>query len=218
MTHILLVRHGQANSAARDEASYDRLSQLGREQARWLGAHLREGGERFAQAVSGTLNRQVETLEEMGVAEAAPVQDPRLNELEYFTMAQAFEAEHGVPMPIDRPAFLEHLPAMFAAWERGEIEGAPETFAAFEARIADMLAELSQGKSPVVAVTSGGVIGMALRVALRLDIRAFAHLCLSIENTSIHRLQVLPSGLALAQFNACPHLEPRERRRSRTHL
>lgn len=218
MTQILLVRHGQANSAARDEADYDRLSPLGREQARWLGAHLRDCGERFARATSGTLRRQAETLREMDVAETPPEQDPRLNELEYFTMAQAFEAEHGVPMPPDRPAFLRHLPAMFGAWSRGEIAGAPEPFEAFETRVAEALADLARGRGPVVAVTSGGVIGMALKVALRLDVAALSHLCLSIENSSIHRLMVLPEGLALAQFNACPHLEPRGRRQSRTHL
>lgn len=154
----------------------------------------------------------------MAVAETPPARDPRLNELEYFTLAQAFEAEHGVAMPQDRAAFLTHLPRMFGAWARGEIAGAPETFESFETRVADVLRELSAGHGPSVAVTSGGVIGMAMRIALRLDIDAFALMCLSIENTSVHRLQMMPSGLALAQFNACPHLEPQERRLSRTHL
>ncbi|SIS85226.1 Broad specificity phosphatase PhoE [Roseivivax lentus] len=218
MSQILLVRHGQANSAARDEAEYDRLSDLGRAQARWLGAHLKGSGERFSHAVSGTLQRQSETLAEMAVAETAPAQDPRLNELEYFTLAQAFEAEHGVAMPQDRPEFLTHLPRMFAAWSRGDISAAPEPFEAFETRVAEVLSDLAAGRGPTIAVTSGGVIGMAIRIALRLDIEAFALMCLSIENTSVHRLQIMPSGLALAQFNACPHLEPQDRRHSRTHL
>lgn len=218
MSQILLVRHGQANSSARDEVAYDRLSDLGRLQARWLGAHLRDNGERFRHSVSGTLERQSETLAEMGVSETAPARDPRLNELEYFTLAQAFEAEHGVPIPQDREEFLSHLPRMFRAWAAEDIAGAPEPFAAFEARVADALRDLAAGGGPTIAVTSGGVIGMALRIALRLDIDAFALMCLSIENTSVHRLQILPSGLALAQFNACPHLEPQDRRHSRTHL
>ena len=40
MLHLTLVRHGQANSDARDESSYDQLSVLGHQQARWLGAHF----------------------------------------------------------------------------------------------------------------------------------------------------------------------------------
>jgi len=37
MSHITLIRHGQANTGARDEQSYDRLSALGHQQAAWLG-------------------------------------------------------------------------------------------------------------------------------------------------------------------------------------
>lgn len=44
MTHITLIRHGQANTEARDEVSYDRLSELGHQQAAWLGAHLESSG------------------------------------------------------------------------------------------------------------------------------------------------------------------------------
>ena len=36
MSHVTLVRHGQANSSARDELGYDRLSELGWQQAEWL--------------------------------------------------------------------------------------------------------------------------------------------------------------------------------------
>ncbi|HCJ01221.1 MAG TPA: histidine phosphatase family protein, partial [Sulfitobacter sp.] len=42
MSHITLIRHGQANSQAKDEISYDKLSPLGHEQAAWLGDHLRQ--------------------------------------------------------------------------------------------------------------------------------------------------------------------------------
>ncbi len=41
MSHITPIRHGQANTGARTEADYDRLSPLGHQQAAWLGDHLR---------------------------------------------------------------------------------------------------------------------------------------------------------------------------------
>ena len=41
MVELTLVRHGQAQTGARDEASYDSLSNLGH-QARWLGEVLRQ--------------------------------------------------------------------------------------------------------------------------------------------------------------------------------
>ena len=44
MSNITLIRHGQANTGARDEISYDRLSDLGHRQASWLGTPLRETG------------------------------------------------------------------------------------------------------------------------------------------------------------------------------
>ena len=37
MSQITLVRHGQANSGAQDEAGYDALSDLGARQSAWLG-------------------------------------------------------------------------------------------------------------------------------------------------------------------------------------
>ena len=63
MSFITLVRHGQANSSARDEGSYDRLSDLGWQQARWLGGYFEQTGEKFARVYSGTLRRHVETVE-----------------------------------------------------------------------------------------------------------------------------------------------------------
>lgn len=55
MSHITLVRHGQANTNARSEAEYDRLSDLGHQQAAWLGAHLRESANHHPRIYSGTL-------------------------------------------------------------------------------------------------------------------------------------------------------------------
>ncbi len=43
MSKITLIRHGQANNTATDEAGYDRLSDLGRQQARWLGEYMPSG-------------------------------------------------------------------------------------------------------------------------------------------------------------------------------
>ena len=42
MVQIFLVRHGQANSEAKDEISYDKLSSLGKLQAGWLGQYFKK--------------------------------------------------------------------------------------------------------------------------------------------------------------------------------
>ena len=216
MSYITLVRHGQANTTARDEAGYDRLSALGTQQAAWLGQHLTHTGEHFPRAYRGSLQRHRETAEAMGRPDAHT--DPRLNEMAFFTMAQLYEDQHGAAIPDSREDFALHLPRMIAAWEAGEIDGAPESFAAFEARVKGGLAEIAEGEGRAIVVTSGGVIGMALRITMGLDITAMARVCLAVENTSLSRWLPLHGSLALTQFNALPHLESPERQFARTHL
>ncbi|MDJ0821839.1 MAG: histidine phosphatase family protein [Paracoccaceae bacterium] len=219
MAHVTLVRHGQANTTARDETSYDNLSDLGRQQSRWLGEHFVTSGERFARVYCGTLNRHRQTAEAIGVeGKSAMVEDARLNELEYFTLAHLFQTQHGVAIPEDREGFVTHLPQLFTAWKDGKIADAPESFEAFEERVGTALHEITGGEGRALVVTSGGLIGMAMRVTMGLGLDALAHACLAIENTSVHRWQPLPTGLALTQFNALPHLQSPERQFARSHL
>ncbi len=219
MSFVTLVRHGQANSSARDEDGYDRLSDLGWQQARWLGGHFRQTGERFARVYTGTLRRHVETAQGIGADCAAPVmRDARLNELAYFTMAQKLEDQHGVAMPLDRESFVDHLPVLFRHWQDGLLHDIPESFEAFEARVGAALRDIAAGDGRALVVTSGGLIGMAMRIVMRLDLAALAHACLAIENSSLHRIQPLSTGLAMTQFNAVPHLEAPDRHFARSHI
>ncbi|WP_300440061.1 histidine phosphatase family protein [uncultured Mameliella sp.] len=219
MSFITLVRHGQANSSARDEGSYDRLSDLGWQQARWLGGYFEQTGEKFARVYSGTLRRHVETVEGISPASLAePVQDARLNELAYFDMAQLMETQHGIAIPGDREEFILHLPQLLTMWRDGVLDGAPESWASFESRVTEALTEIAGGEGRALVVTSGGLIGMAMRVIMTLELKAMAHLCLAIENSSLHRIQPLATGLAMTQFNALPHLDSPERQHARSHL
>jgi len=219
MSFITLVRHGQANSSARDEGSYDRLSDLGWQQARWLGGYFEQTGEKFARVYSGTLRRHVETVEGISPASLAePVQDARLNELAYFDMAQLMETQHGIAIPGDREEFILHLPQLLTMWRDGVLDGAPESWASFESRVTEALTEIAGNDRGPLVVTSGGLIGMAMRVIMTLELKAMAHLCLAIENSSLHRIQPLATGLAMTQFNALPHLDSPERQHARSHL
>jgi len=219
MSYITLVRHGQANTSARDETSYDQLSDLGAQQARWLGEHLSRTGEHFPRLFSGTLQRQRETAASIALANhAEPQIDPRFNELEFFTLATLYRDQHGVPIPEDREDFTDHLPRLFAAWQADEIDNPPETFSAFESRIREALEDVGAGEGRALVITSGGVIGMAMRITLGLDLHSYARACLAVENTSLSRWLPLRGSLALTQFNALPHLEHPERQFARTHL
>ncbi|MWD27882.1 histidine phosphatase family protein [Aquicoccus sp. SCR17] len=219
MSHVTLIRHGQANSAARDETSYDRLSELGHRQAAWLGAHFDGSGERFARVYCGTLRRHRETAQSMGAADHAEViEDPRLNELSYFDLAQIFEAQHGVAVPLNREEFAVHMPRMFTAWSENRLEGAPESFDAFRARTTEALMEIAAGEGRALVVTSAGLIAMCLKVTMDLGLPAMAHACLAVMNTSVHRFQPLGEALLMTQFNAIPHLETPDRQFAQTHL
>ncbi|WP_420585879.1 histidine phosphatase family protein [Ruegeria sp.] len=216
MSYITLVRHGQANSAARDEGNYDKLSDLGHQQARWLGAHLKENQAFYPRVYSGTLTRHIETAASMGLSE--PIRDPRLNEVEYFRMSQLFKEQHGEPLPETREGFIEHLPKTFAAWQRGEIEDTPETFDEFETRVGDVLREIGTEGGPAIVVTSGGLISMVVRIAMGLDLASMSRVALAIMNTSLHRLHPIGPQLSPVLFNAVPHLEAPDRRYAQTHL
>ena len=210
---IILVRHGQANSAAQDEDGYDRLSDLGRQQAAWLGQWLRDQDERFDRILAGTLRRHRQTAEAMGIADAEP--DARLNEMDYFNLGAAMRDRHGVPLP-GPDDFATHAPRLMEAWHAAEIMG-NESFADFEARVTGVFAEAAVPGRRVLCITSGGVIGMCVRHLLRLDPTRMAHILMPILNTSIHRVHVAPHGTYLSGFNAAPHLDHAERRHARTH-
>jgi len=213
MGEIVLVRHGQANRAATDEAAYDRLSELGRQQSLWLGEWIAEREAPFDRVLSGSLDRHTGTARAMGFT---PWTDARLNEMDYFNLGAALAERAGVPMPVSADDFAVHVTQVMEAWHRAEIEG-NESFAAFEARVTSVLTEAATPGVRVLCVTSGGVIGMMLRHLLGLDAAAFARVLLPIFNTSVHRIHVAPHGAYLAGFNAVPHLEIPDRAHARTH-
>ena len=214
MGELVLVRHGQANSAAQDETGYDRLSDLGRQQARWLGDWLRTHDDPFDHVLRGGLRRHRETADCMGALGAAPEVDTRLNELDYFNLAQAHATATGKPAPTPE-TFVTHITDIMQAWHRAEIQG-EESYASFEARVAEMLTIAARPGRRVLCVTSGGVIGMMVRHILDLDIARLAHLLVPIRNCSIHRVTVLPQAQILSGFNATPHLDAPDRRHART--
>ncbi len=219
MAQITLIRHGQANSGATDEVGYDSLSPLGHQQSDWLGQYLGDTDTRYSRVYTGSLIRHRETALAMGAQlHAEPVIDERLNEITYFDLSNRMHEQFGLPMPTDRDGFIDHLPLVFTAWQDGRIEGAAESYHDFQSRVDDVLHEIAAGKGDALVVTSGGLIGMAMRVAMGLETGALARLVLAILNTSVHRMQIVGSGLALTQFNAVPHLERPDRRHAQTYI
>jgi broad specificity phosphatase PhoE len=216
MSHITLIRHGQANSTAKDELSYDRLSPLGHEQAAWLGEHLRHSETHHTRLYTGTLTRHIETAEGMDTG-LTPIRDARLNELEYFTLAGLLEQQHRIPFP-QPGGFAQHLPQVFDYWKAGKITDTPESYRQFEDRVQSALHEIADGDGPALVVTSGGLISMVMAQAMGLGIPAMSRLALAIVHTSMHRLFPIDGHWSPVLFNAVPHLDTPDRRPAQTHM
>lgn len=218
MSRVMLVRHGQAQTGAVDEASYDRLSALGEKQADWLGQYLAGTHHRINRVISGTMRRQRQTAARVASALGmAPQEDDRLNEINYFALAASMQERHAVDAPTDRAGFLVHFPQVMAAWKNGAIENPDECFADYEARVHSILeeAELHDG---TMLVTSGGIIGMAMRHILDLETNAFSHILLQTNNASMHRYEVEFGERRLVTFNATPHFDTPGREKARTFI
>ncbi|MEL6701190.1 MAG: histidine phosphatase family protein [Pseudomonadota bacterium] len=215
MAEIVLVRHGQANSAAQDEHSYDQLSDLGHQQAAWLGDHFRATNPHFDHIVCGDMRRHVETA--AGIGHTDTEIDARWNELGYFALADALQARDGTPHPGPGGDFTTHVDRVFTHWKADELDGVPETFAQFETRIVTALTELADRGGRALVCTSTGVIAMVHRHVLGLSHAGHMKIIVQTANTSVHRVEYLHERFFMAEFGATPHLDTPDRRASRTH-
>lgn len=211
MTEIYLIRHGQASFGA---ANYDALSDHGRQQARWLGAHFARLGIRPARVISGSLSRQIDTAQEiragMGAEDwPAPEVHPGLDEYDAELMAANWWGDRPRPDHDDRKGHFRGLMQALAAWQKDEVEAA-ETWASFEARTRAALEDAKrQADGPVFVSTSGGVIGEIMRKALDAPAPTWIKVHMQVRNGGYSRLIAGRSGISMASFNETPHLDAR---------
>ena len=147
MTELVLVRHAQASFGADD---YDRLSELGWRQSRWLGEYFAERGTTFDCVLRGSLRRHAETV--AGIAEGlsgspGAGEDARLNEYDSHALLQAHLKGRPMPQSTDRREHFRLLREAMYAWTDGSLEATPvgnplEPFAEFRSRVLDALGEL----------------------------------------------------------------------------
>ncbi|MHA3916408.1 histidine phosphatase family protein [Halovulum sp. GXIMD14793] len=217
MGELVLVRHAQASFGTED---YDRLSPLGLQQADWLGAYFNAHDLQFDRVLRGDLRRHRETASGIASRHSLPEVevDPRLNEFHYDGLEKRYLAATGTDAPSGRPDFLQLFPQLLTSWETGELDGAGESYAEFQARIHAALDDALDPGKTVLVVTSGGVIGVAIRRALNLSPEATADVILCTHNASVHRFIWEGDRLRLALFNACPHLDPQDRVFARTYI
>lgn len=217
MPEVLLVRHAQASFGTDD---YDRLSELGHRQSRWLGEYFAGRGARFDRVVTGTLRRHRETL--AGIAAALPglPAAQALEGLDEYNADQLLEAHarasgtERLARNADRRAHFRLLREVLGAWVDGTLDGAPHrSFAAFEAGVREALAAAcAPGAERVLVVSSGGPISTALCQVLGAVPRTMVELNLQTRNTGVSELRASSRAVACVGFNAVPHLDVPARR------
>jgi len=212
LTEIYTVRHGQASFGAAD---YDKLSELGWRQARWLGEHWRAAGMDFDRIVCGDLLRHRETAQgicaglELDVSQIELL--PQLNEFDFHSVMRSYgeRAPHEVPPAGGgRAEYYRFLKKAMLAWSAGAICPA-ESWGDFEGRIDSALQSIGAAPkgSRTLVVSSGGAIAMMVRRVLDAHADTVIKLNMQIKNTAVSRFFAGTSGINLHSFNHVPHLE-----------
>ncbi|WP_193165885.1 histidine phosphatase family protein [Microbulbifer hainanensis] len=216
MAEFYIVRHGQASFGAAD---YDKLSDLGWRQARWLGEHWRDARMQFDRVLCGDLLRHRETAQ--GICEGLDLDVsrvelvPHLNEFDFHSMMRSYGERdpHSVPAKdAGRADYYRFLKKAMLAWANGEITPT-ETWRAFEQRIEDGLKVIGSGPkgSTTLVVSSGGAIAMMVRQVLGAHAETVTKLNMQIKNTSVSQFFSSADSVSLHSFNHVPHLESEER-------
>ena len=223
MAELILVRHGQASFGA---DNYDKLSDLGWRQSRWLGEHFAERGATFDRVHRGSLRRHAETL--TGIAEGMgrtleAAADPRLDEYNADALLEAHLKGGPRPKGGDRREHFRILREAMYAWTDGTLSGKPggapfEAFADFRGRVLGALGELRKGSAKrVLVVSSGGPISTILAEVLGMPLRGVVDLNLQTRNTGITELQAGATRIHCVSFNNVPHLVRPDRAGSLTY-
>lgn len=222
MPHLYLVRHAQPDFSG----DYDSVTALGLQQSAWLGQHFAQRGLRFARVVSGSLQRQLHTLETaLQQLPGAPrrLVDPRFNEYDAASVLSAFHPGDEAAMRAagDRRGYFTAVRSALQAWAAlEEVPAGLESWHTFGARVtaaADAACADLGRSDAVLVVTSGGVIGRLVAATLGAGAEAAIQLNLQTRNTGVTELVRGRSACRLVAFNAIPHLEHADRAHAITH-
>ncbi len=231
MSHIILVRHGQASFL---EPSYDKLCANGEVQSRLLGEYWSRRGVVFDRAYSGPRVRQLETARivaeayrgaSVGFPETAVMSEfdeyaaeavlrqclPQLLQVnaEVKELHRAYEesSETGER----RKTFQRLFEAVIGKWVAGEVTAAGvESWHEFCLRVDRGLAQVVCETPPAgsaVVFTSAGPIGAAMRRALHLSEEDTLQLTWMSRNASFSEFLASGERFTLSTFNAHPHLD-----------
>jgi broad specificity phosphatase PhoE len=217
---VYVVRHGQA---AFGTEHYDRLTEIGFQQAQQLGGYLERRHVRFDAVFTGTLRRQIETARAIfdGHSELAarPLQEifPSLDEYNPEAVMKALTGNYPAPAAAavrrDPLVVREHfriLREALMAWaeDRTQPEGMPP-WQEFQGGAVAVLTEARQRfpDGNVLIVSSGGPIAAIVAAALNAPPATAVELNLRIRNSSLTEFATTPRRHHLVSFNGLPHID-----------
>ena len=225
MSMIYMIRHGQASFGKED---YDRLSPLGKRQARILAQHLLDTGFQPDAVYSGTMARQTATAKEvLDLYRGANRKAPELQMLNGFNEydTAAIVTALFPDMVKDDPSLNDELQKMYASkdsfkrvfeaamlrWVTGEFDTPEiESWEDLKARVAGSLRHIMEnhGRGKTIAVfTSGGAISASLAHVLEISGERAIRLNWQLVNSSVSRFMYNEERITLAGFNTIAHLE-----------
>jgi broad specificity phosphatase PhoE len=218
VSEFYLVRHGQASFGAKN---YDKLSDLGHQQAKWLGDYFNQRNIRFSHLFRGDMVRHQETADGI-LAGLDHVPDTQVNcgfnEFDFKNVGDSYLASHpGSALPNNaQPAdFYRLLKLAMRAWSQNQLplDSLNESWPTFESRVQNALSSVCQCKAeqPILIVSSGGAMSMLISLVLGLDAKQVIELNMQIRNTSVSHFYFNKDTIRLASFNNVPHLDCLER-------
>ena len=163
------------------------MSDIGWQQARWLGEHFRELDLQFDRIIVGDMQRHQETLQGIGEGMGltlTPEVDARLNEFKYFPVLHIYQTIHRPEAKAPKTAgeFFGMLREVMEAWITGNLDAAirqqdekqgtkTENWQDFNQRVVGALqhAQTAGARDKVLIVSSGGPKSLAMKHALALS-------------------------------------------------
>lgn len=234
MSHLLLVRHGQASFL---EQNYDRLSAKGEAQSRLLGEYWASHKLVLDRVYSGPRVRQQETARIVGEAyRKAGLPWPGVKIMQEF---DEFKAEAVIEQAL--PPLLErdpHVRGMYQDFEKAE--GQAERFKTFQRMFEVVVGRWAAGALPVPGIepwadfcervqtgfatlaqngtrgqriiifTSGGPTGVAMQRALKLSTEATLKTAWMVANSAYSQFLFSGSRFTLTSYNSYPHITDRD--------
>ncbi|MFP2898835.1 MULTISPECIES: histidine phosphatase family protein [Corallococcus] len=224
MGALYLIRHGQASFGAKD---YDKLSDVGVQQARVLGEALRSRLPKVDAVVTGTMLRHRETadacLQALG-QQVEPVRTPGFNEFDHEEVVHrhtpryadfAVLREELAQAKDPRRAYQDLFTQAVGRWVAGGHDSEyRESWAAFKARCLEALATLVASLGPsrtALVFTSGGPITAISQDLLGIPDEHAFRTNWTLANCGVTKVLYSERGRYLSTLNEHGHFEGEHR-------